>query len=178
MTLTDGEYVSVRINAGPKLPDESEPLDGEYPLFYKTVSDEQGYLGLYGATVTGEWIKIGKKTDYAESEGQSDTNLTAWQNKLTYTIQEDGEFLVWWTFELVGTSTSYHALSQVLHNVTEIAGLSFEPEDISPAPWTSGAGFRKLTAAAGDTIKIDWRSENAAGTASIRRAAIFLLRLG
>jgi len=120
----------------------------------------------------------GLATEYSESEGDASTTSTSWQTKLTHTVQTAGVYLVQWYYEFYGSSTNYHARTQVLHNAAEIANLQFEPEDIAPVPWTSGAGMKKLTLAQGDTIKINYCSENGSGTAYIRFARIFLIKVG
>jgi len=114
---------------------------------------------------------------YAESPGQDDTSSTSWQEKVSYEVVEAGDYLVQWTFETRGSSTSYHTRSQVVHNSTELANVQWEPEDNIPDQWVGGAGFRKLTLDPGDTIAINWCSENSGGTATIRYAALFLLKL-
>ena len=117
---------------------------------------------------------------YAESTGQSDTTETSWQEKLAYTVVEAGDYLVQWTYELTANGATFHCRAQVEHEsigITELACIQFEPEDINPAFWLGGAGFRKLTLAVDDIIRINWCSETAAGTSSIRNAAIFLLKL-
>lgn len=119
----------------------------------------------------------GVVTYYAEDEEQSETTSTYWQTKVTYTVVVAGDYLVSWSFELSQENIAYHCLSQVLHNTTEIANMQFEPEDVSPAFWLSGAGFKKLTLAVDDTIKINWRAEAGEKLAHIRRARIFLLKV-
>ena len=115
--------------------------------------------------------------EYSESEGESNTSSTSWQDKLTHTVQTSGDYLVQWNFELGGATTTYHCRSQVLHNSTELANIQFEPEDVSPSYWLGGSGFRKLSLSEGDTIKIQFCCESTSGTTYIRYARIFLLGL-
>ena len=144
------------------------------------VSEEVAHNDLVNGAVTalhGHAGGGGLTTYYAESPGSSETSSTSWQEKLSYEVVEAGDYLVQWTFEMRGSSTSYHCRSQVVHNSTELANVQWEPEDNNPAYWLGGAGFRKLTLDPGDTIAINWCSENAGGTAAIRYAALFLLKL-
>jgi len=120
----------------------------------------------------------GTVSEYSESEGDVSINSTSWQTKLTHTVQTAGIYLVQWYYEFYGTSTSYHARTQVLHNAAEIANVQCEPEDVSPAPWTSGAGLKQLALSQGDTIKINYCSENSSGTAHIRFARTSLIKVG
>jgi hypothetical protein len=117
-------------------------------------------------------------TEYSESEGDTSSNSTSWQNKLTHTIQTAGVYFVQWYFEIRGTSTQYHVRSQVQHNSSEIGNVQFEPEDISPDYWLSGGGIKKLTLSQDDTIKINYCSENSSTTTHIRFARIALIKIG
>ena len=116
-------------------------------------------------------------TEYSESENDSTTTSTSWQNKLTHTVETPGTYLIQWYFEFYGTSGSYHARTQVQHNTTQIANLQNETKDPSPASWDGGGGIKKLTLLQGDTIKINFCSENASGTAHIRYARIALIKI-
>jgi hypothetical protein len=117
-------------------------------------------------------------TEYSESEGDDFSSSTSWQNKLTHTVQTAGIYLVHWYFEIMGSSTQYHVRSQVQHNSSEIANVQYEPEDVNPDYWLSGGGVKKLTLSQGDTIKINYCSENSSITTHIRYARIALIKIG
>ena len=115
--------------------------------------------------------------EHTESDAESPTTSTSWQTKLTHMVLVAGTYLVQWAYELSGSSVAYHTRSQVLYNAVEIGNVQFEPEDISPDEWAGIAGMKLITLTAGNTIKINWCSENTGGTATIRRAKVFLLKL-
>uniref|UniRef100_A0A6M3IHY4 Uncharacterized protein n=1 Tax=viral metagenome TaxID=1070528 RepID=A0A6M3IHY4_9ZZZZ len=117
---------------------------------------------------------------YAESPGDDSSNSTSWQTKLSLLVEEAGDYLVQWTYELRGSSTTYHRRSRVVHasfGETELANAQMEPRDNAPVEWMACSGFRKVTLAVNDTIRIDYCSENATGTAYIRYAAICIIKL-
>jgi hypothetical protein len=120
----------------------------------------------------------GLVTEYSESEGDSTTTSTGWQTKLTHTVQTAGTYFVQWYYEYYGSSATYHARAQVLHNSAEIANIQSEPKDVAPAPWAGGGGIKQLNLAQGDTIKINYCSENAGGTTHCRFARIALVKVG
>lgn len=120
----------------------------------------------------------GLTTYYAESPVEDGTNSTSWVEKLSLVVTEAGDYLVQWCFELRGSTTTYHRCGRVVHasfGETELANPQMEARDNAPEEYIACSGFRKLTLAVDDVIRIDYCAEG--GTAYIRYAAVCLIKL-
>ena len=114
--------------------------------------------------------------EYSEDDDQDTTSSTSYQTKLTHTVTTAGTYFVHWDFELKGNRTDVHVKGRVRHNSTVIAEELWEPEDNSPSTYQAVTGFKQLTLGAGDTITIQYATDNSAATTACRRARILLTK--
>jgi hypothetical protein len=120
---------------------------------------------------------IDKNVHSDTAEGQDSSSLTDWEQKLRVTLTDipDGTYLVWWYCELRHSNNviTQRAEMQVeVNDMTQI-GYSFWPYNL----YEDAGGFAKAVLSAGTyTIDLDFRQQNG-GTAYIRRARLFVMRI-
>ncbi len=116
---------------------------------------------------------------YQESLDVSSTASTTYQDKvsISFTPQITADFVIVATAEVQGSSTSYQAKSQLTVNSTTYQELLYRVKD--SADWYPFCGLKRLTFNE-DTnyvIKIQFCTNNAAGTAYIRNARLLIFSL-
>ena len=116
---------------------------------------------------------------YQESLGVSSTTSTAYQDKvsISFTSQITADFVIVATAEVQGSSTSYQAKSQLTVNSTTYQELLYRVKDSTD--WYPFCGLKRSTFNEGTNyvIKIQFCTNNAAGTAYIRNARLFVFSL-
>jgi hypothetical protein len=151
------------------LPTSSQTLKIQYAISATTLTAKIRNARLYAFSLSSQ---------YAESEGESTTTSTSWQDKvaLTVTPSTSGDYLVIATANYGGSSTDYSTLLQLLKDGSVQAGPTRETS-ATEARYTFGV-MRKINLdATSHTFKIQYRTENAANTARINHAHIIAIRI-
>ena len=116
---------------------------------------------------------------YQESLEVSSTNSTTYQDKvsISFTPQVTADFMIIAAAEVQGSSTSYQAKAQLAVDSTTYQELAYRVKDITD--WYPFNGLKRLTLTGGTTysIKLQFCTNNAIGTASIRNARLLILSL-
>ena len=116
---------------------------------------------------------------YQESLTSSQTTSTTYQDKvsISFTPQVTADFVIIATAEVQGSSTSYQAKAQLTVNSTTYQELAYRVKDTTD--WYPFDGLKRLTLNGGTNyeVKIQFCTNNAAGTASIRNARLLILSL-
>ncbi len=116
---------------------------------------------------------------YQESLTSSQTTSTTYQDKvsISFTPQTTADFVIIATAEVQGSSISYQAKAQLAVGSTTYQELAYRIKDTTD--WYPFDGLKRLTLNGGTTyeIKIQFCTNNAAGTTSIRNARLLLLSL-
>jgi hypothetical protein len=116
---------------------------------------------------------------YQESLDVSSTTNTTYQDKvsISFTPQITADFIIIATAEVRGSSTSYQAKSQLSVNSTTFQELFYRVKDLTD--WYPFCGLKRLTLNEGTkyVAKIQFCTNNAAGTASIRNARLLIFSL-
>ena len=114
---------------------------------------------------------------FSEATTAASTAGTAWQDYTTVTFTSaGGDYLVLGTAEVGGSSTSYNALAQLTVDGTAWSGYDAEPK--TAANYQTFVTHKVVTLTAGThTIKLQFCSENAAATATIRNARLVVWAL-
>ena len=116
---------------------------------------------------------------YQESLEESSTNSIAYQDKvsISFTPQVTADFIIIAAAEVQGSSTSYQAKAQLAVDLTTYQELAYRVKD--PTDWYPFNGLKRLTLTGGTNyaIKLQFGTNNAAGTASIRNARLLILSL-
>jgi hypothetical protein len=116
---------------------------------------------------------------YAETEAESSTRSTSYQDKatLTFTPESPGAYLIVGTAELRGSSSSYSVLARLTVDGVSYADLTGEPEETGI--YVNHFATQKIVnlTAASHTIKIQYRSESTLAYAYARRARITAIPL-
>jgi hypothetical protein len=119
------------------------------------------------------------EVSYQESLTLSSTTNTTYQDKVTisFTPQLTADFVIIPTAEVQGSSTSYQAKAQLAVNSTTYQELAYRVKDTTD--WYPFNGLKRLTLNNGTNyeIKIQFSTNNAAGTARIRNARLLVLSL-
>jgi len=124
---------------------------------------------------------FGQNADHAESDGESSTTSTSFQNKLNLTTDTlpVGKYRIGWNYEwnLNSLSDDFEARVQV-NNTTDIMEHVQEPKDSGSDQWSNKGGFGvyDLTSEGVLSIDLDYRSPSA-DTAKIRRARLEIWRV-
>jgi len=115
---------------------------------------------------------------YNSSDGESSTTSQTYVDKviLTFTPSMTGNYLVIASAELRGNSTTYDIRAQMTIDGTTYANPTWQPDEATM--WKSFFTSKVINLGNGShTIRIQYSSENAAQTVTIRRARIMALRL-
>jgi hypothetical protein len=116
---------------------------------------------------------------YQESLTLSQTISTTYQDKvsISFTPQVTADFVIIATAEVQGSSTSYQAKAQLTVGSTTYQELAYRVKDTTD--WYPFDGLKRLTLNGGTNyeVKIQFCTNNAAGTASIRNARLLILSL-
>ena len=118
-------------------------------------------------------IKIHKS---GESDGESSTTSDSWQEKLSISITLDvsTKFLLVWDFEMKNSTTKEVSVRVEQNDTTEVA---YTCEDGVANEYMQRSGDRLITLASGtNTFDIDFKRPST-GTAYIRRANLYLLKV-
>ncbi len=111
---------------------------------------------------------------YVETEAESYTKSTSYQDKatLTFTPESAGAYLIVGTAELRGSSSSYSVLARLTVDGVSCADLTAEPEETGI--YVNHFATQKIVnlTAASHTIKLQYRSESTYASAYARRARI------
>jgi len=122
-------------------------------------------------------IKLVSVDQYAQSEERITTTTTTYQDKttLTFTPESQGDYVIIATAILDGSSTSYDFKFQLLVGSTAYSITNIEPA-YAANRYSLGVFVRVNLLASSQAIKIQYCSENTAGTAGIANARIVVLR--
>lgn len=116
---------------------------------------------------------------YAESEEESSTRSTSYQDKaaLTFKPESAGAYLIVATAELKGSSSSYSVLARLTVDGASCAELTGEPEETGI--YANHFATHKVVnlTAASHTLKLQYRSESTGAYAYARRARIMAVPL-
>ena len=116
---------------------------------------------------------------YQESLEESSTTSTTYQDKvsISFTPQITTNYVIIATAEVRGASTAYHAKAQLVVNAATHQELRYRVKDVTD--WYPFCGLKYLNLAGGANyeVKIQFCTNNAAGTAYIRNARIIVLSL-
>jgi hypothetical protein len=119
------------------------------------------------------------EVSYQESLAASSTTSVAYQDKvsISFTPQVTADFVIIATAEVQGSSTSYQAKARLTVNSTTHQELAYRVKDTTD--WYPFSGLKRLTLNGGTNyeIKIQFSTNNAAGTARIRNAGLIILSL-
>jgi hypothetical protein len=119
------------------------------------------------------------EVSYQESLATSSTTSVAYQDKvsISFTPQVTADFVIIATAEVQGSSTSYQAKARLTVNSTTHQELAYRVKDTTD--WYPFSGLKRLTLNGGTNyeIKIQFSTNNAAGTARIRNAGLIILSL-
>ncbi len=119
------------------------------------------------------------EVSYQESLTSSQTTSTTYQDKvsISFTPQTTADFAIIATAEVQGSSTSYQAKAQLTVNSTTYQELAYRVKDTTD--WYPFDGLKRLTLNGGTNyeVKIQFCTNNAAGTANIRNARLLILSL-
>ena len=151
------------------LPASSQTLKIQYAISATTATAKIRNARLYAFSLSGQ---------YAESEGNSTSTSTNWQDKvaLTFTPSTSGDYLIIATANYGGSSTDYSTLLQFLKDGSVQAGPTRETS-ATEARYTFGV-MRKINLdATSHTFKIQYKTENTANTARINYAHIVAIRI-
>lgn len=133
-------------------------------------------LGVFNPR-SGASTIFGEAYTSAVSEAQSDTTLTAFQNKVTLTTGavNAGTYIV-----MAYCEARTSAANKQMQVRMRIDGVDAALLDVYPPIanfWLPVCGFRPLALGAGaHTVLLEWRSTSAAFTSSVRRARLALWR--
>lgn len=123
--------------------------------------------------------QLAKEVASGSSDAQSNTTATSYQQKLKATATYvAGTYLILWYAEVsLGAGNKLLNMRVQIDDATTIAESSVRPA--VSGYWESLSGFYRvaLTAASHD-IDIDWRSNAATYTSSIRNAKVQVMRVG
>jgi hypothetical protein len=151
------------------LPASSQTLKIQYAISSTTLTAKIRNARLYAFSLSNQ---------YAESEGESTSTSTTWQDKLalTFTPSTSGDYLILATANYGGSSTDYSTLLQFLKDGSVQAGPTRETS-ATEARYTFGV-MRKINLdTTSHTFKIQYRTENTANTARIEFAHIVAIRV-
>jgi hypothetical protein len=139
--------------------------------------------GLTASDIGGGVAKLemifGANHQETSSESQSNTTSESFQNKLTMTTPSlpAGKYRIGWYAEMLGANTGVSWEMRVqLDDTTNLCLPLKEPRDSTDWFPVSGMAYQTLSAAT-HTIDIDFRSEDAGVTTSIRRARLEIWRV-
>lgn len=188
------------INGGSRLSGtytDTKVLDSAYETFREErtqIFNPSSYV-LGGATsyVSGSIVNLASNDDaymhfrsypnyevgYQESLEESATTSTTYQNKVTisFTPQVTADFIIIAAAEVQGSSASYQAKARLAVNSTTYQELAYRVKD--PTDWYPFNGLKRLTMNGGANyeVKMEFCTNNVAGTARIRNARLILLSL-
>ena len=188
------------INAGSRLSGTytgTTSLDSLYETFREErtqIFNPSSYV-LGGSTsyISGSAVNLGSNDDaymnfrsypnydvsYQESLEVSSTNDIAYQDKvsISFTPQVTADFIIIAAADVQGSSTSYQAKARLAVDSMTYQELAYRVKD--PTDWYPFNGLKRLTLTGGTNyaIKLQFCTNNAAGTASIRNARLIILRL-
>lgn len=113
---------------------------------------------------------------YVDSEGESATNSSTWQQKLRMTTPSlSGTYRISWYSEITNSNTSSDiGMRLQINDSTTISEIEFEPEDSNA--YEPQSGFYVTTLSGVQNIDMDF-SGNGNGTGRIRRARIEIMRI-
>lgn len=151
------------------LPASSQTLKIQYAISATTLTAKIRNARLYVFSLSSQ---------YAESEGESTSTSTNWQDKvaLTFTPSTSGDYLIIATANYGGSSTDYSTLLQFLKDGSVQAGPTRETS-ASEARYTFGV-MRKINLDATlHTFKIQYKTESTLNTARIKYAHIVAIRI-
>ena len=115
--------------------------------------------------------------NYQESLTLSQTTSITYQDKVSvsFTPQVTADFVIIATAEVQGSSTSYQAKARLTVDSATHQELAYRVKD--PTDWYPFNGLKRLTLTGGTNyeIKIQFCTNNAVGTASIRNARLLIL---
>lgn len=123
-------------------------------------------------------LKFGAADQYAESNGESTTTSTSYQDKttLTFTPASTGDYLIIWAAEGQASGTGENN-----YYVLDIGGAEYQlcrPQFTDASSYMAVGGMMVANLAnSSQTIKIKYKSNVGTVTAKIRNARIFALRL-
>jgi hypothetical protein len=116
---------------------------------------------------------------YQESLGTTSTTSTTYQDKVSidFIPQVTADFIIIATAEVQGSSTNYQAKAQLALGSTTYQELKYRVKDTTD--WYQFCGLERLNLVgdASYSIKIQFCTSNAAGTAYIRNARIIVMSL-
>jgi Na+-transporting NADH:ubiquinone oxidoreductase subunit NqrC len=119
------------------------------------------------------------EVSYQESLVASSTTSTTYQDKVSvsFTPQVTADFVIIAVAEVQGSSTSYQAKARLTVGSTTYQELAYRVKDTTD--WYPFSGLKRLTLNGGTNyeIKIQFSTNNAAGTARIRNAELIILSL-
>jgi len=122
-----------------------------------------------------------KMVEYAESDAESSTSSTTFQNKtiLTFTPSEAADYLVIGTALISGYTSGYPVEAKLTIDGTEYGYSYIDPVITRSYNYYSFGTIKKIgLSAASHTIIIRWRSTNGILSAYIKDARIVALKLG
>jgi len=188
------------INAGSRLGGtytNTKSLDGSYETFREEktqIFNPNSYI-LGGSTkyVSGDVSILTSNNDvymnfrsypnyeirYQESLETFSTTSITYQDKVSivFTPQITADFIIIATAEVQGSSTSYQARARLIVNSTTYQELMYRVKDTTD--WYPFCGLKRMTLNESTTysIKVQFCTNNAAATASIRNAKIIIISL-
>lgn len=114
---------------------------------------------------------------YDESEAESETSETSWQEKLS-TLVELGDkpapYLMFFTAEINGTLTNKLVYVRCVVDAVEIGRVVLKPND--SAEWSVFSGFKGQVVSGDKTVRIQFRAASGGQTVKIRRARIIVIK--
>lgn len=120
----------------------------------------------------------GTQLNYIESDTETTTTSTTFQTKLTLSVKDlpIGTYRISVSYIGSGSSASYNFESKILVNSVQ-AGQTHIQRITNVANYTPSARTFYRTLSGNTTIQLQWRTNNALGTARIRDAVIELWRV-
>jgi len=172
----DGVYENLReVNIGPS-PYSYVQSEVVYRGGTSGVSGAQGDDGSYENLYETLWF-------YAESASESTTTSTSYQDKvtLTFTPEDGSTYLIIASWLMLNTSTSYQVkakLTRTTGTAKDFNELIYQPKDTSDYIGGGAIGIDSFGTSPGpQTYKIQFCTNNSSGTAKIKEARIFAIKL-
>ncbi|MFA5061226.1 MAG: hypothetical protein WC494_02835 [Candidatus Pacearchaeota archaeon] len=176
------------INGVEKIAEFSEIKSGEYNKVYLTglLGEQDTFdLKVVGGSLEFDHIidPYSHNNDYAESIGQSTTTSTSYQDKttLTFTPEPNSTYLILASWLVQESSASYSVYSKLTRTtgvVKDFNELIYMPKDTTDYISGGAIGIDTFGSSPGSqTYKIQYRSSSSSGTARIKEAKIFAIRL-
>jgi hypothetical protein len=114
---------------------------------------------------------------YQESEGESSTTSTSWQDKISYTTPtlSAGPYEFWFQSEIEKSGGAVQKVRMIIDDVE----YCYNSAEADFNDWKLAKGFKRITLTAGThTIKVQFASGTSGRAILIRRARIRVLSVG